>query len=105
MSLGIDDDSGSLKSILRSRSSSSRGGSYGGADNKLTDDDSINQNNIQYKLAVPDPSRMLDLETQTAGSDEDYKLRLNKLLKCNYTGISNLYWCDSSWIDIEQQLD
>lgn len=25
----------------------------------------------------------------------DYGVELNRLLKCNFTGIANLYWCDT----------
>lgn len=28
-------------------------------------------------------------------SGTNYQLELNKLLKCNFTGVPNLYWCDA----------
>lgn len=33
---------------------------------------------------------------QVVPSGANYQLEMNKLLRCNYSGVSNLYWCDAS---------
>jgi len=39
------------------------------------------------------------LLTARSDSDENYNIEKGKLLRCNYTGLSNLYRCDSEAFD------
>lgn len=37
-----------------------------------------------------------DLAASEDQQTTNYQLELNKLLKCNYSGVSNLYYCDTA---------
>jgi hypothetical protein len=42
------------------------------------------------------PSARPVRSSRGTGQVADPQLELSKLLRCNYSGVSNLYWCDSN---------
>lgn len=64
-----------------------------------SDDSSSNDNSASSSRSGPKAATSTSLVSQEPTANEvgvafnDNELELNKLLKCNYSGVSNLYWC------------
>lgn len=92
-SSGHSGDASILRAILRSIGRNGEPNLTGDATSSAVGHAHSRSAPTRYGSAPTSPN---DVFGSNGAQVANYQLEMNKLLKCNYTGVSNLYWCDAT---------